>query len=142
MRHLGPALSCVVLVSGLASCVKPSPVAPSPSAPDEWARATWEERHDPMTWVVLPNMARLFQAHDKTQFPELACVTCHGENAERVHYRMPATLPALDPRHMPTAETSAKAKFMIEEVTPTMQSLIGASTFGCFHCHPSRAGTP
>lgn len=91
-----------------------------------------------MTWLVLPNMARLFRQHDASPMPTLACVSCHGKNAEAIQYRMPADLPALDPAHLPAPETSATARFMIEEVTPTMQELLGARSFNCFRCHPAR----
>jgi hypothetical protein len=137
-------LAMLALSCGATSAPPPRASAPAPSAGasgDEWSRSSWEDRHDTMTWVVLPNMARLFQAHAKSELPTLACVTCHGPNAEAVHYEMPNGLPPLDPQHMPTAASSPTARFMIEEVTPTMKDLLGVSSFGCFNCHPSK-GTP
>src|SRR5205085_12045310 len=89
---------------------------------DEWASASWEQRHDTMTWLVLPNLARKFQEFEGTQFPQLACVTCHGADAEQVSYKMPNGLPPLDPAHLPS-ETSANprearfAAFMQNDVT-------------------------
>jgi hypothetical protein len=110
---------------------------------------TWEDRHDQMTWVVLPNMAKHFQDFAGAADATLTCRTCHGPDPEAVSYRMPRGLPALDPRHLPSAsdpgERGRTAKFMIETVTPAMADLLGeplydAKTqrgFGCFKCHPA-----
>jgi hypothetical protein len=101
-----------------------------------------------MTWVVHPNMARLFQRFAKTESPELTCRTCHGADAEQVQYKMPHGLPALDPTRLPDPAGAGReariAKFMIEEVTPQMAELLGVALydprtgrgFGCFGCHP------
>ncbi len=116
-----------------------------------WSALSWEERHDLMTFVVLPNMSRLFQHFRGTPAPEMTCRTCHGEDGERVGYAMPHGLPPLDPRG--TSDVGAgepdqarMAKFMIEEVTPTMANLLGmrrrdpasGQGFSCFNCHPSK----
>jgi hypothetical protein len=110
---------------------------------------SWEDRHDQMTWVVLPNMAKHFQDFAGAAAATLTCRTCHGPDPEAVSYRMPRGLPALDPRHLPSAsdpgERGRTAKFMIETVTPAMADLLGeplydAKTqrgFGCFKCHPA-----
>ena len=118
---------------------------------DSWARASWEDRHDAMTFLVLPNMARLFQRHAGAAFPTLTCRTCHGPDAEEVHYKMPHGLPALDPAHLPAADDpdpgrARTARFMEEEVTPQMADLLGEAAhdprtnagFSCFRCHPAR----
>jgi hypothetical protein len=112
---------------------------------------TWEERHDAMTFLVLPNMARLFERFEGTPYPTLTCRSCHGDDAEAVQYRMPHGLPALDPDHLPGAgdadpRTARLARFMIEEVTPQMADLVGVPLqdgrtgggFSCFNCHPAR----
>jgi hypothetical protein len=110
---------------------------------------TWEERHDQMTWVVLPNMAERFQEFAHAADPTLTCRTCHGPDPESARYRMPRGLPALDPAHLPEAndldQRGRTAKFMIETVTPTMADLLGEPRydektkrgFGCFKCHPA-----
>ena len=129
----------MVLALGVASCATAPPPVPAKVVPvaadDEWARASWDDRHDTMEFVVHPNMARLFQAHAKQPDPDMTCRTCHGADAEAVNYAMPHGLPALDPAHMPNDET---AKFMAEEVTPKMIELLGTTPqhFGCFNCHP------
>ena len=110
-----------------------------PPAPprDDWAKLTWEDRHSEMTFLVLPNMARLFQRHDGKPDPDMTCRTCHGGDAERVAYAMPHGLPALDPAHMPDERTPT-VRFMRETVTPTMADLLGVERreFTCFRCHP------
>jgi hypothetical protein len=129
----------------------PSPTPPAPAASDAWSTLTWEERHDTMTFTVLPNMARLFQRFKGTDAPTMTCTTCHGTDAEEARYAMPRGLPALDPKHMPTADDSdprraRMAKFMIDEVTPTMADLLDTPRydprtgrgFSCFRCHPAR----
>jgi hypothetical protein len=116
---------------------------------DDFTAMSWEDRHDQMTWVVLPNMAERFQAFAGAADATLTCRSCHGPDPESVGYRMPRGLPALDPAHLPQAsdagERGRTAKFMIETVTPTMADLLGeplydAQTkrgFGCFKCHPA-----
>jgi len=74
----------------------------------------------------------------------------HGENAERVQYRMPATLAPLDPAKMPDPSArdpkeAKMAKFMTDEVTPQMAGILGVPIFdpatgrgfSCFNCHPT-----
>lgn len=120
---------------------------------------SWEERHDTMTFLVLPNMARLFQRFDGSLYPTLTCRTCHGQDAEEVRYKMPHGLTALDPAHLPDSldpdpRRARIEKFMTEEVTPEMADLLGvpvlhgplraphdprkSSGFSCFNCHPAR----
>ena len=120
----------------------------APPSTEGWQTASWEDRHDTMTFVVLPNMARLFQQHEGKPSPDLTCRSCHGHDAEAVQYKMPHGLPALDPAHMPDPTTGDRrgrmAKFMIEEVTPMMIDLLEVAPydartkqgFGCFSCHP------
>jgi hypothetical protein len=90
-----------------------------------------------MTFLVHPNLARLFQHHDGKSVPDMTCRTCHGADAEQVGYAMPRGLPALDPAHMPDPGTPT-ARFMTSEVTPTMADLLGVDrrSFSCFGCHP------
>jgi hypothetical protein len=123
---------------------------------------SWEDRHDVMTFAVLPNMARTFQRFNGSADPDMTCATCHGADAEGVKYAMPHGLPALDPARMPDPDgpdprEARMAKFMIEEVTPAMADLLGVppaarvaragrvdrgadpkGAFSCFNCHPSR----
>jgi hypothetical protein len=134
---------------GAAACAAHAPATPSAAAVpaaahrDAWAPLTWEDRHSEMTFRVLPNMARLFQQHDRTPAPDLTCRSCHGEDAEQVAYAMPHGLPALDPRHMPDRRDE-RVRFMTDEVTPRMADMLGIDRedFTCFGCHPTSARTP
>lgn len=131
--------------AGAGTAPRPDSVASA----DRWSSLSWEERHDRMTWLVHPNMAKLFQRFEGTPYPTLTCRTCHGPDAEQVQYKMPHGLPALDPAHLPDPTAGGPdariAKFMIEEVTPQMADLLGAPRrdprtgrgFDCFGCHPS-----
>jgi len=141
---------CVVACSAPAPVRAPTPTSASHAAAanndnaapeDEWSQLSWEDRHDVMTWAVEPNMGRVFWHFDGKVAPELTCRSCHGKDAEAVHYKMPNGLPALDPAHMPSA-TSADAKeartviLMQDEVVPKMRELLGAPQLSCFTCHP------
>ncbi len=108
-----------------------------------WSSASWEDRHDTMTFVVLPNMARLFQRFHGTEYPELTCRSCHGADADQVAFAMPHTLSPLDPAHMPDPR-SRIVKFMADEVTPMFARLIEApaGSVTCFSCHARREAKP
>jgi hypothetical protein len=123
------------LVVVLAACAHAPAKAPEPRS-DGWRSMTWEDRHDTMTWVVLPSMARTFQEIEHTRDPELTCRTCHGKDAEARAYAMPASLPPLDPKNMPAG---AIADAMRDRVVPEMTELVGEPV-GCFTCHPSKDG--
>jgi hypothetical protein len=92
-------LVVVGMVAVAAACHAPAPVA-SPTR-DGWSAMSWEDRHDTMTFAVLPNMARTFQRFAGSAAPDMTCATCHGTDAELVQYAMPHGLPALDPAHLP-----------------------------------------
>jgi hypothetical protein len=149
-----PLLACVASCHVTSTSARGSDPAAAPHAgrsDPAWNALSWEERHDVMTFAVLPNMASLFQRFRGTPAPDMTCRTCHGEDAERVGYAMPHGLPALDPRRMPDpgardAKEAKMAKFMTEEVTPAMADLLhvprsgpgNRQGFSCFKCHPSR----
>ena len=152
----GRLLPLVILLATLAAC-RVQPAAPvAARARDSWRTLSWEDRHDVMTFAVLPNMARTFQRFRGSADPDMTCATCHGADAELVAYAMPHGLPALDPAHLPDpdaqdAKQARMAKFMIEEVTPAMADLLGVPApapaergrdpkrgLSCFTCHPSR----
>ncbi len=113
----------------------PAQATPAP-VNDDWAPLSWEERHDLMTWSVLPAMMPVIQRTFATESPELNCRTCHGANAEAVAYKMPNGLPALDPARMPTGKI---ADAMRRDVTPLLSDILG-KTETCFSCHPSARG--
>ncbi len=138
MRLVRAALALVLLACGGASA--PAPRTTTAPRPDRWSRLSWDDRHDLMTFLVLPNMAPLFQREQRHPFPDMTCRTCHGQDAEAVHYAMPHGLPALDPAHMPDRRSSdpkvaRMAAFMADEVTPRMAAMLGKPDLGCFDCH-------
>jgi hypothetical protein len=148
-------VAATVLVCGACAhrpdrAVPSSPPNLSSASDDSWAGSSWEDRHDTMTFVVQPSMAKLFAAFEQTPDPDLTCRTCHGANAEAVAYKMPNGLSPLNPAHMPdpgVQDPKARmVKFMIEEVTPRMAALLEVEPydpktkrgFWCFNCHPAR----
>jgi hypothetical protein len=141
---LSAALSMLALI-GLAGCGGASPEpepAPRDPGPDLWSGKTFVEKHARMTFTFLPNMSRRFQRFADTEYPELACVTCHGMDAEEVDYRMPNGLPPLDPNALPDADDSSMARFMIEVVVPQADRLMQAGgRVDCFSCHPRTEGS-
>jgi len=130
-----------------------APVATPRREAPTWPTSSWEDRHSLMTFAVLPNMARAWQEHDGAPDPTMTCRTCHGANAEEVAYRMPNTLPPLDPAHLPSRTSrdpreAKTARFMFDVVVPQMTELLDAPPydaktgrgFFCFDCHP-KGGT-
>lgn len=88
-----------------------------------------------MTFSMLPNMARRFREHREESTATLACVTCHGPDAESRRYAMPASLPALDPGDIPQ---TPEARWMADVVIPLADRIMRAGgTTTCFTCHPS-----
>ncbi|MGO9838620.1 MAG: hypothetical protein ACLP1X_30950 [Polyangiaceae bacterium] len=151
-------LRSIVAAAAVAACACAPARAPARTTTEDtgrWAAATWEDRHDIMTFLVLPNMARTFQHFQSKADPELTCRTCHGADAEAVQYAMPHGLPALDPAevragalHERDPERRRVMGFMADKVTPQMGDLLGlapydAATgrgFSCFDCHPVAGG--
>ncbi|HLK39993.1 MAG TPA: hypothetical protein VKU41_24725 [Polyangiaceae bacterium] len=149
IRAAAVALAPMVLVACATGPARPS--TPARTRAGDWLAMTWEERHDVMTFAVLPNMARAFQRFRGSVAPDLTCRTCHGPDAEAVAYRMPHGLSALDPSRLPARDdgdpnVARTVRFMQDEVTPAMADLLGVPLarpgeplgFSCFHCHPSR----
>jgi mono/diheme cytochrome c family protein len=97
--------------------------------------------------VVLPAMAKSFQAVEPEEFANMNCATCHGPGAKNGSFEMPnPDLPKLDVTdgfavHM--KEHPEMTKFMMEKVVPDVATLLGEEPynpetgkgFGCFDCH-------
>jgi len=150
------ALACLIGV--LATGCRPHPNHIAATAPSHevvgWRSLGWEDRHDTMTFAVLPEMGRLFQRFHGSAWPDLTCRSCHGADGEARAYRMPGDLPPLDASGLPEgraldAELSRTLKFMRDEVTPRMAEILDlnvapqddASAFSCFNCHPRANAT-
>jgi len=107
-----------------------------------------EQRMDWMAVAVFPKMRQLFREQDSEKYEEFACQTCHGNEMERVDFKMPNDLFALE-----TDDTVTRAKeydekttdFMLGAVVPEMAKLLAMDAytletqtgFGCMGCHPS-----
>lgn len=106
---------------------------------NRWAQLSFAERHELMTFTVHPTLAVRFQQYYGTDSATLACITCHGRDAEEVAYQMPNGLPTLDPEAIPDTD---EARFMAEVVTAVADRTMRAGgTITCFTCHPSSAGS-
>jgi hypothetical protein len=120
----------------------------SPKSETPWKDMSREQRMDWMAVAVFPKMRQLFQAQDAEKYGDFACQTCHGLQMERVDFKMPNDLFALD-----KADTIAHAKeyddkttdFMLAGVVPEMAQLLGrrpytietGKGYGCMGCHPT-----
>jgi cytochrome c553 len=118
--------------------------------PSPWDDMNHEAQEDWMVGQVLPIAAQDFATYDADRYSAVTCATCHGSNAEAVHYEMPtAQLPVLPTPGSPDWERMSQTPvftFMHEVVTPTMAAQLGEepynpatnSGFGCFGCHTMR----
>jgi hypothetical protein len=120
----------------------------SPKSETPWKEMSREQRMDWMAVAVFPKMRQLFQAQDPEKYGDFACQTCHGVQMERVDFKMPNDLFALE-----KADTIAHAKeyddkttdFMLAGVVPEMAQLLGrrpytietGKGYGCTGCHPT-----
>lgn len=109
-----------------------------------WADMSAEDREFYMIGKVLPIMHEIFARHDAEEYDGFTCDSCHGANMREVNYAMPtATIYRLpEPgssgwRAMEATQGEA-VRFMSEEVTPTMGTLLGIEDYTCFHCHTRR----
>jgi hypothetical protein len=103
-----------------------------------------EDREFYMIGKVLPIMHELFARHDAQRYGGFSCESCHGENMRDVNYEMPVSTIFRLPepgssgwRAMEATQADA-VRFMQEEVTPTMGTLLGQDDYTCFHCHTRR----
>lgn len=143
-----------LLLAALAACggsgkgAEGASAAYEPKSETPWKDKSREQRMDWMAVAVFPVMRSLFQEQDSEKYADFACQTCHGKEMERVDFRMPNDLFALD-----ASDTVAHAKeyderttdFMLGAVVPKMAKLLGADAytlenqtgFGCMGCHPT-----
>ncbi|TNF32537.1 MAG: hypothetical protein EP329_09780 [Deltaproteobacteria bacterium] len=155
-------LPALLALSALALAACPSAATPEqpehaesvkptyPGPPKPWHAMEMSEKGQYMKDVVLPTMKRIFQQHDPQNYADFGCDTCHGLDARERHFEMPNPgLYALYPPGSPqqqqmVAEKKATLAFMVNEVIPTMQQLLGEEPFdpmtkkgfGCAECHP------
>lgn len=119
-----------------------------PKSETPWKDMSREQRMDWMAIAVFPRMRQLFREQDSEKYEEFACQTCHGSQMERVDFKMPNDLFALE-----KADTVGRAKeydekttdFMLGAVVPEMARLLDMDAytlesqtgFGCMGCHPT-----
>jgi hypothetical protein len=142
-----------LLLAALAACGGSGEGAKNASAYEPKSDTPWkdksrEQRMDWMAVAVFPKMRLLFQEQDGEKYADFSCQTCHGREMERVDFRMPNDLFALD-----ASDTVAHAKeyderttdFMLSAVVPEMAKLLDSEAFtlenqqgfGCAGCHPT-----
>ena len=127
-----------------------APEAPVDAAPPEPAAPVWKDmnaaqRAEYMKTAVVPKMSELFKEFDAKEFAEgVNCVTCHGPNAKKGEFKMPnPKLPKVPSFEAAMKKSPKAAKFMAENVVPTMSKLLGVVPydpatkvgFGCMNCH-------
>jgi len=115
-------------------------------APPEqpWSEMSHEDRGSDMVMRFEPAFRVMFQAHDAEEYADFDCASCHGDDMEEREYAMPsAHLPPVPPpgtdayRQM-SEQAPEVMRFMEEDVTPTMQTMLGTgATFTCTGCHPA-----
>jgi hypothetical protein len=109
-----------------------------------WADMSEEDREFYMIGKVLPIMHELFARHDAQEYEGFSCESCHGANMREVHFETPvATIfrlpePGSQAWSVMEATQGDAVRFMRDEVTPTMGTLLGVDDYSCFHCHARR----
>jgi hypothetical protein len=112
-----------------------------------WPEKNRSQRMQYMREVVAPEMNKVFVAYDTEHFRDFGCPTCHGENMQKVGFKMPNDLPALASEgtlEKARAHDAKMTDFMQQEVVPKMAELLqskpgpasGSAAFDCFDCHP------
>ena len=154
MKHFTCGLTALLMSGNLIACAVTSSSSSQDEAPahafapqDAWTDLSYEERHEKMTFVILPALAHRFKEAGGQKTARLTCQSCHGERAEEVRYRMPA-IEALRPDRVAEiytddAQLSPLVRFMRDDVTPMTARLMGVAVydpatrqgFSCFNCH-------
>lgn len=120
-----------------------APVAAEPSAPEAWSDdLSQAQKAAFMKAYVVPGMAPLFQAFDATKHADFGCATCHGPEGKDPKAFLPKLI-FKDNQLTAFAEQPEMAKFMAEQVSPKMASILGKAPydpathtgFGCTGCH-------
>jgi len=94
-----------------------------------------------MGLYFFPKMKLLFSSHAPTHSAPFRCQSCHGRDMEAVDFKMPNGLYALprdDPERAALAVDEKTTKFMVEEVEPAAEKLLGIGPSvnrSCHLCH-------
>jgi hypothetical protein len=90
-------------------------------------------------------MQEIFRRQDAEEFAEYGCETCHSDAMRELSFHMPAPTafvvpPEGTPAYQGMLETFPEmVRFMRDEVTPAMGTLLGVEAFTCAGCHPTAA---
>jgi len=116
------------------------------TGPDQpWAEMSAQDRELYMIGKILPILAEMFAEAGPEAGQQLTCESCHGPRPQTRDFVMPS--PALPPVPPPGTQAYAalrqtktrSVRFMEEQVTPTMATLLGRTSgqggFGCRSCH-------
>ncbi len=134
-----------------AACGGSSPAPSKPAEPKSYKAMSFAERKAYMNDVVLPKARSLFVTMDPT-FEKMNCETCHGDTAKDGTFKMPnpkiKPLPNTEEAMMAwmakDADAAKWAKFMAEDLEPTMAKLVDKTPFdpktktgdfSCMACH-------
>lgn len=109
-----------------------------------WSTMSHEDKEMDMVGRFLPIMTEIFQERDAEEYANFGCESCHGSNMRERNFEMPSTelppvpLPGTPEYQQMAQQHPGTTRFMEEEVTPTMQTLLGmGATFTCNGCHPT-----
>lgn len=109
-----------------------------------WHEMSHEDQEMDMIGRFLPIMGEVFREFDGAHYAGFGCETCHGPDMRERNYHMPSPhLPPVAAPGTPAYAQMAAAhprdmRFMEEEVTPIMQTMLGmGAAFTCNGCHPT-----
>ena len=112
-----------------------------------------EQRVTFMKKVITPKMKVVFQEYDARKFKRVDCATCHGKDGKSRDFKMPSNDIHALPGSPEAFQAKLKeeptwpkwAKFMSEQVTPQVATLLGKphfdpkkpveGAFSCTGCH-------
>ena len=115
-----------------------------PAAP--WAEMSHDDRQMDMIGRFHPIFREYFVEYDAERYAEFGCADCHGSDMGETQFAMPsAHLPPVGSPGTPEYAAMHEAhpetmRFMEEEVTPAMRTMLGIPEFGCNGCHPAPGG--
>lgn len=98
------------------------------------------EKKEYMRDVFTPRFAQMFLAFDAKRFPQMKCVTCHGNGARTSEFKMPdEKLPKLPKSDAAMKKLELKmpamVKFMRDSVAPLTAQMLGMKEYKCEGCH-------